>query len=124
MHHRSDRRGEDDGTISFASVRNTVCYNSADLPSVACTLLRHSLSSSAKAWTCSVLQLLCVPGMTRRREKNMRRCKSARHAQRLLSADRAHGGHFQPRRHRLRAKDSRAFLQSRFQMWDELTGVK
>ena len=61
---------------------------------------------------------------TRLREKKMRRFKSARHAQRFLCAFGRICGHFQPRRHRLCARDYRAILQSRFQVWDEVTGVK
>ncbi len=33
-------------------------------------------------------------------------------------------GHFQPRRHRMSAQDSRATLQNRSQVWNEVTGVK
>jgi len=33
-------------------------------------------------------------------------------------------GHFQPRRHRLCAREYRAILQDRFQHWNEVTGVK
>jgi putative transposase len=61
---------------------------------------------------------------TRRREKKMRRFKSAKHAQRFLSAFGPIAGHFQPRRHHLRAKEYRALLQGRFQTWNEVTGVK
>jgi putative transposase len=61
---------------------------------------------------------------TRLREKNMRRFKSAKHAQRFLSAFGPISGHFQPRRHRLSAQDYRATLQCRFQQWNEVTGVK
>jgi putative transposase len=61
---------------------------------------------------------------TRLREKKMRRFKSAKQAQRFLSAFGPITGHFQPRRHRLRAGEYRAILQNRFQQWDEVTGVK
>ena len=61
---------------------------------------------------------------TRLREKKMRRFKSARHAQRFLSAFGPIAGHFQPRRHRLSAREYRATLQSRFQVWDEVTRMK
>ncbi|MFL5658016.1 MAG: IS6 family transposase [Ktedonobacteraceae bacterium] len=61
---------------------------------------------------------------TRLREKKMRRFKSAKQAQRFLSAFSLIAGHFQPRRHRLRAGEYRAILQSRFQQWNEVTGVK
>jgi putative transposase len=61
---------------------------------------------------------------TRLREKKMRKFKSAGQAQRFLSAFGPISGHFQPRRHRLRAQEYRATLQSRFQVWNEVTGVK
>ena len=61
---------------------------------------------------------------TRLREKKMRRFKSAKHAQRFLSAFGPIAGHFQPRRHRFRAKDYRALFQGRFQTWNEVAGVK
>jgi putative transposase len=61
---------------------------------------------------------------TRLREKNMRRFKSAKHAQRFLSAFSLISGHFQPRRHRLRAEEYRAILQTRFQIWNEVTATK
>jgi hypothetical protein len=58
---------------------------------------------------------------TRLREKKMRRFKSAKHAQRFLSAFGPIAGHFQPRRHRLRAREYRPILQGRFQQWNEIT---
>jgi putative transposase len=58
---------------------------------------------------------------TRLREKKMRRFKSAKHAQRFLSAFGPISGHFQPRRHRLRAEEYRAILQARFLVWNEIT---
>ncbi|HEY4387862.1 MAG TPA: IS6 family transposase, partial [Ktedonobacteraceae bacterium] len=61
---------------------------------------------------------------TRLREKKMRKLKSAEHAQRFLSAFDPIAGYFQPRRHRLSAREYRASLQSRFQTWSEITGVK
>ena len=61
---------------------------------------------------------------TRLREKKMRKFKSAGQAQRFLSALGPISGHFQPRRHRLRAQEYRATLQSSFQVWNEVTGVK
>jgi putative transposase len=60
---------------------------------------------------------------TRLREKKMRKFKSARQAQRFLSAFGPIAGHFQPRRHRLCARDYRAILQARFLVWNEITGV-
>lgn len=61
---------------------------------------------------------------TRLREKKMRRFKSAKHAQRFLSAFGPLSQHFQPRRHRLSAQEYRATLQNCFQQWDEITKVR
>jgi putative transposase len=61
---------------------------------------------------------------TRLREKKMRKFTSVKHAQRFLSAFGPIAGHFQPRRHRLGAREYRAMLQGRFQQWNEVTGVK
>jgi len=61
---------------------------------------------------------------TRPREKKMRRFKSAKQAQRFLSAFGPISGHFQPRRHRLRAEEYRAILQARFLVWNEVTRGK
>ena len=61
---------------------------------------------------------------TRLRERKMRRFKSAGHAQRFLSAFSPIYEHFKLRRHCLRAGDYRATLQTRFQQWNEITGVK
>jgi putative transposase len=61
---------------------------------------------------------------TRLREKKMRRFKSAKHAQRFLSAFGLISGHFQPRRHLLNAQDYHAMLQDRLAVWNEITGVK
>jgi putative transposase len=61
---------------------------------------------------------------TRLREKKMRKFKSAKHAQRFLSAFGPISGHFQPRRHRLGAGEYRAIFQARFRTWNEVTGVK
>ena len=54
----------------------------------------------------------------------MRRFKSVQHAQRFLSAFGPITGHFQPRRHQMSAREYRATLQDRFQVWNEVTGVK
>ncbi len=62
---------------------------------------------------------------TRLREKKMRRFKSARQAQRFLSAFGPIAGHFQPRRHRLCARrEYRAILQGKFLEWNEITTGK
>ncbi|GHO70409.1 hypothetical protein KSC_093010 [Ktedonobacter sp. SOSP1-52] len=61
---------------------------------------------------------------TRLREKKMRRFKSARHAQRFLSAFGPIAGHFQLRRHHLGAGKYRVILLGRFQQWNEVAGVK
>jgi len=54
----------------------------------------------------------------------MRRFKSAKQAQRFLSAFGPISGHFQPRRDHLRAGEYRAILQNRFLVWNEVTRVK
>jgi putative transposase len=61
---------------------------------------------------------------TRLREKKMRRFESAKQTQRFLSAFGPISGHFQPRRHRLSAGEYRAILQTRFQIWNEVTKTK
>ena len=61
---------------------------------------------------------------TRLREKNMRKCTSAKHAQRFLSACGPLSQHFQPGRHRLSAREYRAILQGRFQTGNEVTRGK
>ncbi len=58
---------------------------------------------------------------TRLREKKMRHFKSAKHAQRFLSAFGPIYEHFKPRRHPLKAQEYRAILQARFQMRNEIT---
>ena len=60
---------------------------------------------------------------TRRRERQMQRFKSARHAQRFLSAHRRIHNHFQRRRHRLTAKQYRAARDPAFRTWRDLAGV-
>jgi putative transposase len=61
---------------------------------------------------------------TRLLEKKMRCFKSAKQAQRFLSAFGPNSGHFQPRRHRLSAGEYRASLQVRFLVWNEVTRGK
>jgi putative transposase len=60
---------------------------------------------------------------TRRRERQMQGFKSARHAQRFLSAHCRIHNHFQLRRHRLTANDHRAVRAGAFRIWREITGV-
>ena len=60
---------------------------------------------------------------TRRRERQMQRFKSARHAQRFLSTHSRIHNHFQLRRHRLTANDHRAVRAGAFRIWREITGV-
>ena len=60
---------------------------------------------------------------TRRRERQMQRFKSARHAQRFLSAHSRIHSHFQLRRHRLTANQYRAARDLAFQAWHEIIGV-
>ena len=61
---------------------------------------------------------------TRKRERAMQRFKSAGHAQRFLSAFGPIREHFCPRRHRLKAADYRRERATRFQLWNEVTGVQ
>jgi hypothetical protein len=61
---------------------------------------------------------------TRLRERKMRRFKSAKQAQRFLSAFGPISGYFQPRRHRLSASEYHAIVQDRFLEWNEGTGGK
>ena len=56
---------------------------------------------------------------TRRRERQMQRFKSARHAQRFLLAH----GRIQLRRHRLSATDYHSARTTAFRTWREVTGV-
>jgi len=60
---------------------------------------------------------------TRRRERQMQRFKSARHAQRFLSAHGRIHNHFQLRRHRLSATDYRSARTTAFRTWREVTDV-
>ena len=56
------------------------------------------------------------------RERAMKRFKSARHAQRFLSAFSGISPHFRPRRHRLSATDWRHEMAEGFAVWTEITG--
>ncbi len=58
---------------------------------------------------------------TRRRERQMQRFKSARHAQQFLSAHGPIYGHFRPRRHRMVASDYRVTRTEAFRVWREET---
>ena len=60
---------------------------------------------------------------TRRRERQMRRFKSARHAQRFLSAHDQANNLFHLRRDHLPAAQYRAARSRAFQTWAEVTGV-
>jgi putative transposase len=60
---------------------------------------------------------------TRRRERQMQRFKSARHAQRFLSIHARIHNHFQLRRHRLTADEHRAARTNAFRIWQEVAGV-
>jgi putative transposase len=60
---------------------------------------------------------------TRRRERQMQRFKSARHAQRFLSNHSRIHKHFQLRRHRLRAAEYRVARDAAFRTWCEVTGT-
>ena len=60
---------------------------------------------------------------TRRRERQMQRFRSARHAQRFLSTHSRIHNHFQLRRHRLSANDYRAAREHAFATWRDATGA-
>ena len=60
---------------------------------------------------------------TRQRERAMKRFKSARHAQRFLSAFSGISPHFRPRRHLLSATGWRHEMADRFTVWNQITGV-
>ena len=61
---------------------------------------------------------------TRRREREMQRFKSTRHAQRFLSAHAFIYGHFRPRRHRMTAKNFHRARARAFKVWNEETCVQ
>ena len=60
---------------------------------------------------------------TRRRERQMQRFKSARHAQRFLSSHGQLHNLFHLRRHLLTAVDHRAARDRAFQAWRDVAGV-
>ncbi|WP_424140460.1 IS6 family transposase [Roseomonas chloroacetimidivorans] len=60
---------------------------------------------------------------TRRRERQMQRFKSARHAQRFLSTHSRIHNHFQLRRHRMTATEYRTARDAAFRTWRDVTGV-
>ena len=60
---------------------------------------------------------------TRRRERQMKRFKSAGQAQRFLSAHDGINNLFQLRRHQVPATQYRAARSQAFQVWAEVTGV-
>src|ERR1700740_2257136 len=60
---------------------------------------------------------------TRRRERQMQRFKSARHAQRFLSNHSRIHNHFQLRRHRLSASDHRQARDIAFLTWRDVAGT-
>ncbi len=60
---------------------------------------------------------------TRRREGQLQRFKSARHAQRLLSTHSQVHSHFQLRRRHFSAAEYRARPDTAFYAWREITGV-
>ncbi len=59
----------------------------------------------------------------RRRERQMQRFKSARHAQRFLSVHSRIHNHFQLRRHRLTTDQHRAAREAALRTWREVAGV-
>jgi putative transposase len=60
---------------------------------------------------------------TRRRERHMRRFKSARHAQQFLSIHTPIHNHFQRRRHCLSASEYRVARNRAFSSWRDATGT-
>ncbi|MCW2239474.1 IS6 family transposase [Azospirillum canadense] len=60
---------------------------------------------------------------TRRRERHMKRFKSARHAQQFLSTNSPIHNHFQLRRHLISATEYRAARARAFTTWREATGL-
>ena len=60
---------------------------------------------------------------TRRRERQMQRLKSARHAQRFLSNHSGIHNHFQLRRHRRSATEHRRVREDAFRSWRDVAGV-
>ena len=60
---------------------------------------------------------------TRRRERQMKRFKSARHAQRFLSTHSRIHNHFQLCRHHLTANQHRAARDTAFRTWREVAGT-
>ena len=60
---------------------------------------------------------------TRRRERHMRRFKSARHAQQFLAIHSPIHNHFQLHRHRLSASEYRAARDHAFATWREVAGL-
>ena len=60
---------------------------------------------------------------TRRRERQMRRFKSARHAQRFLSTHARVHNHVQLRRHRITAPQHRAARKAAFEVWQNVAGT-
>ena len=61
---------------------------------------------------------------TRRRERQMQRFKSPRHAQRFLSTHSRIHNHFQRRLHRLTASEYRAARDAAFQVWRDVVGIE
>ena len=60
---------------------------------------------------------------TRRRERQMKRFKSTRHAQRFLSSHSRIHNHFQLRRHHLNASQYRAARNAAFGTWHDVAEV-
>jgi len=60
---------------------------------------------------------------TRRRERQMQRSRSARHAQRFLSNHSRVHNHFQLRRHRLSASDHRQARDTAFRTWRDAAAI-
>jgi transposase-like protein len=63
------------------------------------------------------------PQPTRRRERQMKRFKSARHAQRFLSTHSRIHNHFQLCRHHLSANQHRVARDTAFRTWRDVAGT-
>jgi putative transposase len=61
---------------------------------------------------------------TRQKERQMRRFKSAKHAQRFLSAFEPIRGHFRLSRHKRPAAEYRAQRMQRFEVWNSITSMQ
>ena len=85
-----------------------------------CTILPHVEHRQSK-YLNNCIEVSHQP--TRRRERQMQRFKSARHAQCFLSTHARIHSHFQLRRHRLTAAQHRAARDAAFAIWRDVTST-